>query len=313
MSALNGKHDFALVPRPPAQLEKAEPGRKRVLSGMVADTLVLAKKPKPLTIVIIDDEPLFLDLYGTFLPEIFKDVTVLLFADGETAWQTILRTTPDVLITDMNRGGLDGWKMLASLAAKKVQFPIFVVSGTAEESEVLKCAGPELTVSFLPKPFDVRLFAKKLESVLKISCDAAKLDEMTSAKTHPIIKIIMVNDDEGPLASFEIIIQRYFKNARMMLFQDSAGAIQELSKSDPDLLITDKMPGISGWEICQHLLDRQVKYPVIVHSSWGDEAEHMTRDFAERGLNTSFLSIPCDIESIVNAVENALQITRDPG
>lgn len=77
-------NNFALVPRSPVALEKAEPGRKRVLSSMVADTLVLAKKPKPLTIVIIDDEPLFLDLYGTFLPEIFKDVTVLLFADGDS-------------------------------------------------------------------------------------------------------------------------------------------------------------------------------------------------------------------------------------
>jgi TPR repeat protein len=38
---MSKKSDFALVPRPPSALEKAEPGAKRILSGMVADTLAL--------------------------------------------------------------------------------------------------------------------------------------------------------------------------------------------------------------------------------------------------------------------------------
>jgi hypothetical protein len=42
---MNEKDKYALVPKPPAALEKAEPGAKRILSCMVADTLALAKKP----------------------------------------------------------------------------------------------------------------------------------------------------------------------------------------------------------------------------------------------------------------------------
>ena len=41
---MNEKNDFALVPRPPSAVEKAEPGAKRVLAGMVGDTLALANK-----------------------------------------------------------------------------------------------------------------------------------------------------------------------------------------------------------------------------------------------------------------------------
>jgi hypothetical protein len=41
---MNEKDKFALVPRPPTALEKTEPGAKRILTGMVADTLVLAHK-----------------------------------------------------------------------------------------------------------------------------------------------------------------------------------------------------------------------------------------------------------------------------
>lgn len=40
---MNERNDFALVPRPPGALEKAEPRAKRILSGIVTDTLALAR------------------------------------------------------------------------------------------------------------------------------------------------------------------------------------------------------------------------------------------------------------------------------
>ena len=40
---MSENNDFALVPKPPSALEKAEPGARRILSGMVADTLALVK------------------------------------------------------------------------------------------------------------------------------------------------------------------------------------------------------------------------------------------------------------------------------
>jgi len=43
---MNGENNFAMVPRSPGALEKADPGTKRLLSGMVADTLALASKEK---------------------------------------------------------------------------------------------------------------------------------------------------------------------------------------------------------------------------------------------------------------------------
>ena len=41
---MNESDNFALVPRPLGTLEKAEPGAKRILSGMVADTLAVARR-----------------------------------------------------------------------------------------------------------------------------------------------------------------------------------------------------------------------------------------------------------------------------
>src|SRR6266550_4484466 len=41
---MNENNEFALVPKPPGALEKSEPAAKRILSGMVADTLALGKE-----------------------------------------------------------------------------------------------------------------------------------------------------------------------------------------------------------------------------------------------------------------------------
>ncbi|MGA9779254.1 MAG: hypothetical protein ACLPRE_02335 [Limisphaerales bacterium] len=49
---MSEKDNFALVPRPPSGIEKAEPGAKRVLSSMVADTLALTK---PVFTVLLGD------------------------------------------------------------------------------------------------------------------------------------------------------------------------------------------------------------------------------------------------------------------
>lgn len=51
---MNEPKDFALVPRLPTAVVKSEPGAKRVLSGMVTDTLALAKKkPSPKTVLSV--------------------------------------------------------------------------------------------------------------------------------------------------------------------------------------------------------------------------------------------------------------------
>ena len=45
---MNEKKENALVPRPSSAVEKAVPGVKRILSGMVSDTLALAKEQRAL-------------------------------------------------------------------------------------------------------------------------------------------------------------------------------------------------------------------------------------------------------------------------
>jgi TPR repeat protein len=154
-----GKHnDFPLVRRPSSAVEKAAPGAKRILSGMVADTLVLVKKARPPRIVLVDDENWLREFLELVIHSCIKDAVVLSFDNGDQAWQELLSTDPDLLITDINRPGLNGLKMLSLLAARKVKFPILVASGFANKKELLQYAGPDLNFSFLRKPFTIAAF-----------------------------------------------------------------------------------------------------------------------------------------------------------
>jgi CheY-like chemotaxis protein len=61
------------------------------------------------------------------------------------------------------------------------------------------------------------------------------------------------------LELFEIVIQSWFKDVTVLLFDNGAAALEELVQADPDLLITDDiMAGMGGEELCQRLFDRRV-------------------------------------------------------
>ena len=164
MSADNEKNDFALVPRPPGVIEKAEPGAKCVLSGMVADTLALvkkeqARKTRPPRIVIVDDEEVTRYFYKHLLKNWHKETTLQEFSNSDDAWKELSQTDPDLLITRMPTTGRF---LLPLLAERKVKYPILVASGFFDEKEVRQRAGPNLNVSFLPLPFSAEQFYREL-------------------------------------------------------------------------------------------------------------------------------------------------------
>src|ERR1039458_9094495 len=51
---MNGKNDLALARKPSSAVEKAAPGAKRILSGMVGDTLDLARKTESKEVKVSD-------------------------------------------------------------------------------------------------------------------------------------------------------------------------------------------------------------------------------------------------------------------
>lgn len=133
---MNEKNDFTLVPKPPSGLGRSEPGAKRILSGMVADTLVLAKKEQPhqpprnadgkpsrIFIGVLHHGEDFVESYCASLFSRFEGIVVS-FQDGKDPFEVLLCQKLDLMIiTDLNRPAL------RLLAERNVTYPILVCSG----------------------------------------------------------------------------------------------------------------------------------------------------------------------------------------
>jgi TPR repeat protein len=184
---MNEKDNFALVPRPPGALEKAELGAKRILSGMVADTLALTKKASSLRIVVVNDEEGPIESIKFILRKCFnKDTAVVTFDDSEKAWQELLRIDPDLLITDDIMPALGGMEIVRRLADKRAAYPV-ILTTAFERTELLMCvrdcASRGLNIKLLNAPWDLESFLKAVEDSLKIPRAIARPD----AETPPVV------------------------------------------------------------------------------------------------------------------------------
>jgi CheY-like chemotaxis protein len=334
------KHNgLPLVRRPSSAVERAAPGAKRILSGMVADTLMLAKREhatKPVVSVAM------CGWADTWLPE----MTELMLRQGlatqsRVEFKSFFWTTEfieaarhsrfDLFILLLNPGSysskdtaehalgrelnwddhgdeINAYELIARLK-QEFNKPVFAISnGIQYKSKAeLEKAGADAVFWM---PFSPDEFHSAVNRCLKVPGVQTVVEVAQPRKSRPL-RIVMVNDEPGVLQIFEILIRDWFKDATMLFFDNGATALEELAQTDPDLLITDdRMAVMSGGELCQHLLDRKVTYPIIAVSCVG-LSEQWVREFANRGLNVSLLDgPPFDFESFLKAVETALNIKR---
>ncbi len=161
---MNEKNDFALVPRAPGALEKAEPGVRRILSGMVADTLALAKKEspqeaRPLRIIMVDDVDTTLEGITYMMQFLLPEATILTFQWAGDGLKEVEQQHPDLFTMDWTHCAMPGPEILQRLATMGVRCPIFVISACADmiqKGNLLRdYLATGLNVTLLSKPFTV--------------------------------------------------------------------------------------------------------------------------------------------------------------
>lgn len=134
---------------------------------------------RPPRIVLIDDESFMVEAVGMMLAMHLPQAKLLAFRNRDTGWQELLRTDPDLLITDMNNHnvpgrteslGMSGWDLLPLLTQRAVGYPILVVSGSFSlpgfEDRARALAGPNLNITFMTKPFEVEFFQLEVKRLL---------------------------------------------------------------------------------------------------------------------------------------------------
>lgn len=164
---------------------KTAGGHRRVLRGSVesllhkrpAQALGAAAEPEPalqteaaprrLQVMVVDDDDLLLRLYRANLSRWPMGPQVNVVDNAVTALLMIGRDPPDLLITDLNMPGMDGFNMLRVLRSRPetVGINIVVVSGL-DPADIAQHGGIPSGIEVLPKPIPfARLLAIANEMV----------------------------------------------------------------------------------------------------------------------------------------------------
>ena len=124
------------------------------------------------------------------------------------------------------------------------------------------------------------------------------IDKLALEKKALPVRIVHVDDEDFILKMVEVLIRTRFDNVAIQSFHDSNEAWQELSHTDPDILITDdKMPGLTGEDLVRRLGERKAQYPIIVTSGW-PPTEGWVRRHGDMNLNISLLRCPFTSEQL---------------
>lgn len=118
-------------------------------------------------ILAIDDELSMRTLLEFFLKETYEVVTI---ASGEEALEWLDETIPDLIITDIEMRGMDGFEFLKQVRLRGYtkHTPVIMLSGKSESKERVKCyqLGAQ---DYLTKPFNPE-----------------ELNELVKKNLHPI-------------------------------------------------------------------------------------------------------------------------------
>jgi len=118
------------------------------------------------TVLIVDDEPLFLSSVREGLSVRCGDLEVLGATQGQEALD-ILRSRPvDLVVTDLQMPVLDGFELLTVLLREQSGTPVIVMTafGTPELEESVRESG---AVAYVEKPIDMRALIDMIDRELR--------------------------------------------------------------------------------------------------------------------------------------------------
>lgn len=120
-------------------------------------------------VVLLDDEPIVLEFISQVVRRCWRHATIVAWKDSHAAWAELQQRPPDLFITDLAHGGIDGYDLLERLGALEVRYPIAVVSGHLPmlEAEARAAAGRKLRVGYWVKPFRLEELAEGIAALLE--------------------------------------------------------------------------------------------------------------------------------------------------
>jgi CheY-like chemotaxis protein len=145
--------------------------------------------PPRKTVLVVDDEPCLLDLYREILRETLR-ARVFAVPDSAEALRLLLRSPPDLIISDIARPQLDGLEFTRRVRRWRLEVPVLIISGALCEplAAAARAAG---ATACMAKPFAVHDFVRLVRRLLVrrarlgVWTTCATVTPMPSGRTSP--------------------------------------------------------------------------------------------------------------------------------
>lgn len=115
-------------------------------------------------ILAVDDNPAILDALNEILS--FEGYDVVTLLDGNSIFETIAETHPDLILLDVMLDDLDGRDICHAIKYDKNthDIPVILISATHGLEDILK--DPGAPNDFVAKPFDIHYLLSKIDTHL---------------------------------------------------------------------------------------------------------------------------------------------------
>ena len=120
---------------------------------------------KPIHVLIVDDEPDFLEPLAFWLSS--RGYNVSKAPDGEQAIKRVAADCPDIVFLDVNMPGIDGIETLRRLRETNPTLPVLIVTAAYQDEKKFEQARTLGIAGFIPKGSSLPELAKILEVTLR--------------------------------------------------------------------------------------------------------------------------------------------------
>lgn len=247
--------------------------------------------PEPIRVLLVDDEPDFLDVTSRGLSR--RGFEVSAAEEGTSALALVRERDFDLVILDIRMPGMGGEETFRAIRELVPSLPVIILTGhgTVEQAYRLSRSG---IFEYLTKPCD-------LDKLAKVARRAYDSSHEVRAEGDEGVRVLVVDDDRDFAEALAIALAR--RGFDVVVRTNGADALEIVADERFDVAVVDLyMPEMDGLELLKSMKQTQPQVEVLMLTG------QPSVRFAIQGMADGafdFLVKPPSIDSLVAQLNRA--------
>lgn len=160
-------------------------------------------KPNKPKVLVVDDDKDMLHLLSIRLSSEGFDIETA--RDGNEAMDSVMKSRPDVVVTDLKMPGMDGMSLLEALQRKAPTLPVIMITAHGTIPDAVT-ATKEGAVSFITKPIDKNELLAQLRAATRYAHDGDVSADQQIVTRNPVMHDLMARARRAATAGIPVLL-----------------------------------------------------------------------------------------------------------